>query len=223
MKKIIALSLILILCFSLCACGGKNTDAPATETTTAAQAQADAVAPETTTVAENKAVAFGFNEKITLDFVEMTFNEYYIKEDVRESITTNDSIKVTRTFGPQPEDGMQFICFKGVIKNIAKSELPVYDFFLGEFDIDGYVFEATANDCKVYNANGETESTIPPLTEYSFILYAAIPNELANNNTAINFRFGFYDMFDNTELSRNKAFEENPISLCPYQYAITIK
>ena len=106
---------------------------------------------------------------------------------------------------------------------ITSRELPVYDFFIGEFDIDGYKYEVTANDCEVYTSNGETESSIPPLTEYSFIMYADIPTELADNNNSINYRFGFYDMFDNSELSRNKAFEDDPISLCPYQYAITVK
>jgi hypothetical protein len=226
MKKLISLLLVFVMCMSFAACGGINnggengTDAGGNGGNAGANAEVNG----TTEAPKAEPVKFDFNEKIMLDFAEITFEEYYIKEDIRETISdTSSSISITRTFGPSPEAGKQFICFKGKMKNVAKTELPVFDFFIGEFDIDGYKFEITANNCDVYTSNGETETAIPPLTEYSFIMYADIPEELANSNKAINYRFGFYDMFDNSELSRNKAFEEDPISLCPYQYAITVK
>ncbi|MBQ7122532.1 MAG: hypothetical protein IJO03_09755 [Clostridia bacterium] len=219
MKKLFSLFLILVMCLSFAACSSKDSGGESSS-----NAGGNAEVSETTEAPKAEAVKFNFNEKIMLDFAEITFEESYIKEDIRETVEdTSSSIKITRTFGPSPEDGKQFICFKGKIKNIAKTELPVYDFFIGEFDIDGYKFEVTANNCDVYTSNGETESSIPPLTEYSFIMYTDVPDELANNNKAINYKFGFYDMFDNSELSRNKAFEDDPISLCPYQYAITVK
>ncbi len=66
-------------------------------------------------------------------------------------------------------------------------------------------------------------STIDPLTSGSFTIYTAIPNELVDNYTTANFTFGFYDLFDNSELARNMAFSDNPIAECSYQYVITIK
>ena len=113
-----------------------------------------------------------------------------------------------------------FVVQSDVIKNLAKEELPVFDFFKGEFDIDGYKFETSANECYIYTSTGETESSIPPLTEYNFIIYAGIPNELANSNS-IEFRFGFFDMFDNKDFYG--SFDEDVISLCTYQYSIKVK
>ena len=72
-------------------------------------------------------------------------------------------------------------------------------------------------------ADGSPESSVPPLMTYDFTIYAAVPNELAESYQAASFRFGFYDMFDNEELSRNKAFEDDPASLCPYYYTMTLK
>ncbi len=218
MKKLLALLMVVVLCVSLCACGSES------NTTEPVQNNDTATTPATEEPTKAAATQLNFNEKISLDFVEIVFEESSIKEDIRKTIKNDESgISISRTFGPSPEDGKQFIYLSGKIKNLAKEELPVYDFFLGEFDIDGYKFEVSANECDVYTSNGETETSVPPLTEYEFFMYAGIPNELANNHSAINYTFGFYDMFDNYELSKNRSFEEDPISMCPYQYAITIK
>lgn len=222
MKKVMSLLLIFLLCFALCSCGDKVSTSVESEADNTDKVTAEEATEKTVEVA--KAVEVGFNEKIALDFVEITFKESYIKEDIRQTIEDNSSgFSISRTFGPSPVDGQQFICLKGKIKNIAKEDLPVFDFFLGEFDIDGYKYESTANECDVYTSNGETKTSVPPLSEYDFVMYAEIPDEVANSGTSIDFRFGFYDMFDNQELSRNRAFEDDAISMCPYQYSITIK
>lgn len=59
--------------------------------------------------------------------------------------------------------------------------------------------------------------------EYKIRVYIAVPDDLANNHSSCTLYFGFYDLFDNAELSKNRAFEEEPITLCPYQYLVTIK
>ena len=82
---------------------------------------------------------------------------------------------------------------------MSKEELPVFDFFIGEFD------------------------TVEPLGEYDFFMYAEVADELADSYSKASFRFGFYDQFDNSEMAKNKAFEDEPIPMCPYYYTITLK
>ena len=224
MKKITMLLLALVMSFVLCACG--NEEQPEDQTSVNDVVVEDQTPEEDAAEEEQGATAIEakLGETISLEFVELTFEEMGIEEDIQQSITTDNSVgSMTRTFGPQPESGKKFIYLRGTIKNLAKEELPVYDFFAGEFDIDGYKYEVSANECDVYTENGETEVKVQPLTTLSFIMYASLPNELADSHTAINFRMGFYDMFANEELAKNRAFEDDPISLCPYQYYFVLK
>lgn len=219
MKKTIALLLALVMVLPLCACGAEKapepTEAPIPETSEVIPDTENL--PQETEAQKPTATELQLNETIQLDFVEITFEECGMDADIRQSIKTDF---VTRTTGPQPEDGIQFIYLRGTIKNLSKEDLPVFDFFLGEFDIDGYKYACSANECDILTNNGELVQHIQPLTSYPFTMYAKIPNELANNHNSVAFRFGFYDLFANDTLARNRAFEKDPISLCPYQYAL---
>ncbi|MBQ6431795.1 MAG: hypothetical protein IJJ99_07970 [Oscillospiraceae bacterium] len=231
MKKLLAMLLAGLMLLSLCACGNTPETKPAEPDSTSAQPATDAKTTDANETHETEAVTeateeqkptateISLNETIALEFVEITFEEYGIAADIKQSISADH---VTRISGPQPEDGKQFVYLRGTIKNVNKESLPVYDFFIGEFDIDGFKYECTANQCDVLTSNGEIKSTIEPLTSYSFTIYAKIPDELANNHSGVSFRFGFYDLFDNYELSYNRSFEDDPISLCPYQYALEL-
>lgn len=223
MKKLIALFLVLMMLVAISACGGKSTPVETPSQTEAPADVSEQNVAETPSETQTEApaataAAIQFGTPITLPFVEMTFTEYSFVEDARQSITKDI---VTRTFGPEPVDGKKFILLRGTIKNTDTSNLPVYDFFLGEFDLNGYKYEISANDCQIYDSNGETASQIEPLSTYDFIMYAAIPNELADQNPTGAFTFGFYDLFDNMDLSYHRS-DDNPISFCPYQYVLTL-
>jgi hypothetical protein len=186
-----------------------ETAAPAVEETSSEEA-----APEV------DVLAISMGEKISTEFVEMTFQEITVAEDIRYSVTMDN---VTRTTGPDPISGQKYICISGIIKNTAKEALPVYDYFLGEFNLDGYVYEVGANDCDILSGDGTPESKIDPMIQYTFRIYTAIPTSLADSYSSADFTYGFYDMFDNMELARNRSFEEDPISLCPYQFKVNLK
>lgn len=224
MKKLVALLLTGVIAVSFVACSSKAPEKEAESTTKGTEI----VTNETTTTAaveeeepKAEAVEVKIGESIKLDdFVKISLDETDIKADIKRSIKNGN---VTRTTGPDKVDGQKYLYIRGTIKNLSKKELPVYDFFLGQFDVDGYQYDISASDCTVIDAEGSSESSVPPLAEYSFTMYAAIPNEIANNNKSITYRFGFYDEFANEELARNQAFEDDPISLCPYQYSVVIK
>lgn len=229
MKKWMAALLAVAMMCALAACGGggsgETTQSPTGNEVTD-NSPSPAVEPSESQPVEETtkpaAESFAIGDTITLDFVEMTFTETGIAEDIRTSITTNNGVQITRTTGPEPESGKQFVYIKGTIKNLATDALPVYDFFVGNFMVDQYNFEVDATNCDVITAEGESIYEIDPLTTGSFTLYAAIPNELVESHSSSSFTFGFYDLFDNEELARNRAFEDDPISLCPYQYTVDL-
>lgn len=154
------------------------------------------------------------------DFVEIRFQDCIVQENIKYSVTTG---VVTRTTGPDPLAGQQYVCLTGKIQNKSTSPLPVYDFFLGNFCIDGYNYAVGATDCDILTPDGNTVTKIDPLVEYDFRIYTAIPDSLANSYSECTFTFGFFDGFENGELSSVRAFEEDPISHCPYQYSLTIR
>ncbi len=243
MKKAITFTLALILCLSLCACGGgadpkeqapvggdeqvsdnAEVQAPVEEEVQEPVENTTEDAPEVpdegTSDTAIEVVEVTLPDTISTEFVEMTFNEVTIAEDIKYSVTTGF---VTRTTGPEPVSGQKYICLTGTIKNTSKEPLPVYDYFIGEFNLDDYIYEVGANDCDILDGEGSTESSIDPLMEYVFRIYTAIPVSLADSHSASTFTFGFYDQFDNAELAMNRSFEEDPISLCPYQFKIILK
>lgn len=164
-------------------------------------------------------IEIAIGDTLSTEFVEMTFENVIVAENIKYSVTTGNS---TRTTGPEPISGQQYICISGKIVNTSKSSLPVYDFFIGDIDIDGYIYSVSASDCDILDGEGAPVYSIDPLMEYVFRIYTAIPETLASSYASANFHFGFYDSFDNEELAMNMAFEEDPISLCPYQYILSV-
>lgn len=227
MKKILSLGLAVVMLLSLCACGGSN--APA-ETTTPNVPEVIATIPqdiapemptepvETTPSVEVTQLVIG--DTVSTEFVDIKLSEVIIAEDIKYSVTTGN---VTRITGPDPAAGQKYILITGTIINKSTSPLPVYDFFLGNFCLDGYNYSVDANDCDILDVEGQTEFEIDPLMEYTFRLYTAIPNVLADSHSTCTFTFGFYDLFDNYDLSYHRSFSEDPIAHCPYQYVVTIK
>ena len=128
MKKLLILFLAAIMLLSLAACGGNDApssqgnedNSPVEPSDDAANTPDEAEEADPSDAISATEIAIG--DTITLDFVEMTFEETGIAADIRQSITTGI---VTRTTGPDPAEGKQYLYIRGTIKNLAKSELPV--------------------------------------------------------------------------------------------------
>lgn len=180
--------------------------------------------PETESPVETSAPAvatdISIGDSAVTDFVDIRFQNCVVKKDIKLSVKTGH---VTRITGPDPLAGQQYICLTGKITNKTTAALPVYDFFLGNFSINGYNYKVSASDCDILTPDGRTVSNIDPLVEYDFRIYTAIPDALASSYTDCSFTFGFFDGFQNDELSHIRAFAEDPISQCPYQYRVILK
>ncbi|MBO7252366.1 MAG: hypothetical protein J6V25_07050, partial [Oscillospiraceae bacterium] len=157
---------------------------------------------------------------ISTDFVEITLTNLLVAEDIKHSVKSGH---ITYTTGPEPVAGQKYICISGTIRNTSNAPLPVYDFFLGDFELDGYHYQVDATDCDILDGEGSPVTNIDPLMEYTIRIYVAIPNSLADNHGSCIFSFGFFDHFDNQELAYNRSFAEDPIALCPYRYTLTLK
>lgn len=144
MKKLLALILAATLALSLVACGGDSgagdnntpstssggeSNTPPTSTTTqpdnnVSPSEPTEITPDSTeepsVSVEATNVAFG--ETISLDFVEMTFEESGVAEDIQQSITTDIAVGThTRVTGPQPEEGKQFLYLRACLKSFDKN------------------------------------------------------------------------------------------------------
>ena len=221
-----AVCLVLVVVLIVSLSGGKDQDngvmeAPQQQPVT--MAPMEVIEPETEAPAEIEVAELNMHDSLSTGFVDMYFNEVVVAKDIQKSVTID---RVTRTTGPEPLSGQHYICLSGTIINTSNAPLPVYDFFTGRFEVDGYTYEVSANDCDILSPDGQTESEIDPLMEYEFRIYTAIPDalaEVASAGDACSFTFGFYDGFDNQELAYNKAFSDNPIAECPYQYFISFR
>ena len=225
---IAAVAVVLVAVLVISFAGGKDKDLVADTPTFPEQvpetmAPMDVIAPETEAPAEIEAAELSMGSSLCTGFVDMYFNEIVVDRDIQKSVTIDN---VTRITGPEPLDGQHYICISGTIINTSTAPLPVYDFFLGRFDVNGYIYEVSANDCDILSPDGSSESEIDPLMEYEFRIFTAIPDALAEqaaSGDGCSFTFGFYDGFDNYELSSNRAFSDDPVAECPYQFFIPFR
>ena len=188
MKKALSLILALVMCLSLCACGGGNdpADTPATEETKSSTTEATAAPTEavTTTPTETtNMVALG--EKLTGDNIEIT-----VKSIEFAALLGKDN--TTRVFErdvswDKPGDGKVYTIIKFEYTNLAKQEVDmVRDVKITVVYKDGYEF-ASFDEKKAYifedNINGVFRQCcldtggyvmeLSPLTSGSFFI--AIP------------------------------------------------
>ena len=131
---------------------------------------------------------YEINNPITTDQVEIVFTEKGFAEDLR--ITTGDG-GIKTTSGPAPEEGKKHIYLKGTVKNLDKAAISLN--VGGQFVIDGYNYDVRAY---TWSATGNSATTIEPLEQLTYVLYAPIAEELADNCGSAILTFGFNDGFE---------------------------
>lgn len=204
MKKIvvIALSLLLVICFTGC---GNNTDSGADKnnTTTPSVSEAPETTTETVTEVKNaETVAVG--NTITVPFAEITVDEAGIKDDIKQSIKTDN---ITYTTGPDRADDKEFVYIRGTIKNTSKAAINNVE-LKGAVEIDGYSYDIA--DINIIESNGSMAFSIDPLITYTYTIYAEVPNQLVENPASCIMTFGFdenfeYIQYDATSVAYNYA------------------
>ncbi len=125
--------------------------------------------------------------------VELTLTECGFSEDIR---ITKHSPGISFTSGPSPQEGKQYFYLKGTLKNTGKR--AVFPAIGGKVVIDGYEYQVRTDTIA---KDATPASTIEPLDEVYVLIFASIPNELANSFTEGKMAFGFNDNFSNVDIT----------------------
>lgn len=209
MKKIIAITLSLVLVFCFAGCGNDaeaNADAGKQDTVTPSVTEA----PETTTEAPadvKNAETVAVGNTITLPFAELTVDEAGIKDDIKQTIKS-DGIRYTT--GPDRSDDKEFVYIRGTIKNTSKSAINSVE-LKGAVEIDGYSYDIA--DIDLIESNGRWTYSIDPLITYIYTIYAEVPNQLVENLASCTMIFGFDENFE---------YIQHDATSVAYNYAIAI-
>lgn len=194
MKKILASVLLVVLTFTLAACGGNNTVTDGSSVPEAAETGA----PDYETVA--------VGNKISTDFVEMTITESGMASSLKTSIKNG---YVTYTFGPDDSAETEFAYIKGKIMN--KSTETIGDEIAAIAKVGDYTLKEGGLD--IYKSDGDTVWELSPLVEYNFMMYVEIPNALVESMESCDLNFGFNEGMQ----SSFSEFEE-----MEYKYSLKI-
>ena len=198
MKKALSLILALVMCLSLCACGGReNTGSNNSNTETANNAtQPQETTPPTTEPAGPSADPIQIGETISLDYAVLTLDAFEISNGYEFEYTDKSSgISITHKSSIDCPSGMKLICLKGKFTNKSKGEVyPSNDPAYGKIVINGYEYETRM---KCYNvAEADSIMGVAPLREVDYFLYAEIPETLATEIETCEFYIGFVKDLD---------------------------
>ncbi len=200
MKRVIALVLALMMALALCACGGgtqTNDEKTGSDTTTVTpNDNADVTPTEDTTEEGIKAETVAVGDKISLDFVEMTLDQFEVSDGYQFEYTDNSSaITITRKTSIDCSSGMKLVCLKGSFMNKFNKEVfPSNDPAGGVIIINGNEYSTTF-EC--YNA-AEAESilNIVPQQQVDYFLYAEVPASVADSIETCEVYIGFVENMD---------------------------
>lgn len=142
--------------------------------------------------------------KITASGFEVVLDEQGIKEDIRVT-STKSGLKITS--GPSVVEGKKYVYLKGTLKNTGKSSIRAI--IGGTVDLDGYEYSMRID---TIGSDGSPLSMIDPLDTVTLLIFAEVPNEIANSFKNGTITFGFNDDFRNLEMNQ-----------ADYLYCINVK
>ena len=162
---------------------------------------------DTTSSEEGVFKSVTLSDKISLDFVKMTF----------EKIAVSEAIYPTDTSGVysymSEKDGEQYFYLKGSIQNISGNAYSVEN-MVGKlvFD-DKYTYSCflIADD----GGNDFYGDYVKPLSSVKYYIYSSVPDEIVTTYSTCTFYFGFKDCFSG---SYYDSLDE-----CDYLYKISAK
>lgn len=217
MKKMISLALAIIMCASLCACGsfgGNNPNNNSSDT-----AATIAATPDTSignvvsqnnynTTAYVETVSFqnvNLGEKLTLDFLEMTFDMVSYAQELKPT----DTSSVYSYY--QDKENEQYYYLSGTMKNVGASG----------YSVENMVAEIVFDNKYTYNAHLAADDGgndfygdyVEPFGGVKYYIYASVPDELLNQYSTVTFKIGFKNNFSG---SYYDDFDE-----CNYLYQLS--
>ena len=176
MKKFISMLLVGIICVSLCACGGNDT--------------------ETTEPKEDENMALEIGDTYTSDSVEFTLEQFEMAEKLSNTmddsfllpdvVSEYDSVDTTPYLA---EDGNVMVSYSHTINNVGKEEIDTVLWTI-ELDYnDGYTYESETLDNDAFLSDDEWKTTtagrkIAPLATKESRGFLEVPLEVSENTEA---------------------------------------
>mgnify|MGYP002579753408 CR=1 FL=1 len=233
MKRIIALMMAVIMCLSMAACGGTNSDdgyesqlaesqakVEELETKLAeAEAKIEELESQVNKVGDNTSqqqedsveksdefVKLNIGDTITLDFVEFTVDSTSWSDDIKPT----DTSSVYSYMSDKEDESYFWIC--GTMKNISGNAYSVENMVSEIVFDDKYTYTAhLAADDGGHNLYGDY---VKPLSSVKYYIYVSAPDEIKETYSTVTVKFGFKDSFSG---SYYDDFKE-----CNYLYTISL-
>ena len=194
MKKTLSLILAAALALSLAACGNGGSSSSGKQDASSSQpgsqssstsgsgagstsGSGDQSAPETDPDPEPQLTAAKIGEKVTLDFVEFTTDDFGHGENIKDGRTTM-SFPI--------DSGCEAFWLHGTLTNTSGSAFDLYNGYVKIIFDDTYEYEGT-----VRNPGGDAA----PLADTSFYLCASVPPKAFENAQKIVVQFAFNENF----------------------------
>ena len=134
---------------------------------------------------------------IDLDFVTMTVEEASIADEVKLSFTRSSGY--TYDTGLSAVTDKKYVYIKGKLTSKDTSTLDVR--LKGNITVNGYNYDDV--QVSMYDAEGSWEYQADPLVEYTYIIYAEVPNTLAENPESCVFEFAFDNKFSTDRIYKS--------------------
>lgn len=178
MKKFISMLLVGIMCISLCACGGNDTETTNTETNS------------------DEATELEIGDTYTSDSVEFTLERFemaqMLSNTMDDTFLLPDDITEFASAERHPyfaEDGNVMVSYSHTINNVGKEEI---DTVLWTIELDyngGYTYESETLDNDAFLSDDEWKATtagrtIAPLATKESRGFLEVPLEVSENTEA---------------------------------------
>lgn len=176
MKKFISMLLVGVMCISLCACGGNDT--------------------ETTEPKEDENMALEIGDTYTSDSVEFTLERFemaqMLSNTMDDTFLLPDDITEFASAERHPyfaEDGNVMVSYSYTINNVGKEEIDTVLWTI-ELDYnDGYTYESETLDNDAFLSDGEWKTTtagrtVAPLATKESRGFLEVPLEVSENTEA---------------------------------------
>lgn len=192
--------------FTVAGCGGKDTPKSTVSDTTVSTVTDEK--KEEPKKIEAEPVAIG--NKITLEFAEMTIEEAAIANDIKISIKKGN---FTHTTGPSESEDTEFVYIRGKIKNTTTTSIDNAE-IIGNVQFGEYTYDI--KNFEMIESDGSYANQMDPLVEYTYTLYAEVPNALLETAPSGTMNFAFNEKFDYQNASKDD------MANMPYHYTIQI-
>ena len=208
LQKLAVLFFSTAIIITLCSCGAIHT---ADNSADGMSAALNSNENSDSSVKNDETENMGYIEELyKYNFPEMTVDESGILDNIQKSYSNGS---FTYVCGPEPVEGTKYAYIRGSLKCLTKSKISLPEIY-GNVVVDGYEYELES--LNLVGPDSSYTNDLAPLTTYTYMLYAKLPDEIVDNCQSCIMNIGFENEFEN-----NYSFDD--LSELEYNYVYQIK